>query len=57
MGDLKELKKKHKELSEEYGEKYGSHDGSFECEELLNKLRAIEDTFRIFGKSVWDYKG
>jgi|LakMenEpi03Aug12_release.lakeMendotaPanAssembly.Ray.scaffolds.fasta_scaffold365018_2 hypothetical protein len=41
------LQEKYLKLFEEYGDKYGKNDGSFECENLLDDLRAFERVFKI----------
>jgi hypothetical protein len=43
------LKEEHYNLMEEYGDKYGSNDGSFECEQMLHRLRELETTFKCLG--------
>ena len=55
MKDLKALKKEWLVLCDEYHDDYGSHDGSIECELLLEKIRAIETTFRTLGTRVQDF--
>ena len=47
---------RYKQLTETYSTKYGSHDGSRTCEQLLDKLRDIETTFKVLGISLNSYK-
>jgi len=55
--NLKELKIKWLSLMEEYREDYpNGSDNSTSCTILLDKMRAIETTFRTLGLRVQDYE-
>lgn len=41
------LQEKYAEITKKYSREFGHHDGSYECEKLLDDMRAFERVFRI----------
>ena len=49
---IHEAKSTYDKLNLKYSDEYGSNDGSYECEELLDQLKALETCFRVLGIDI-----